>query len=108
MPQTITFDRHQSDVRDDLSPNAGETLTSAQGDFARGQRQTAAVHARGDFATGMRTTSMLSVTGDFATGMRTTPRTTTPGDFATGMRSSSAPVVIDAFTSRVGTLSMAA
>jgi hypothetical protein len=111
MPQTITFDQRQSGPRRDLDTDSdtAEFLVPAQGDFARGQRhETAAARSYGDFATGMRNTSMPRITGDFATGMRTSPRTTTVGDFATGMRTNSTSVVIDAFSSPVSALPIAA
>jgi hypothetical protein len=109
MPQTITFEHHQSDPRHDLEMHTGEILASVHGDFARGQRHhIPAAYSPGDFATGVRTTDMSRVAGDFATGMRTLPQTTTLADFATGMRTGSAPVAINRFRSPASALPVAA
>jgi hypothetical protein len=90
-----TIDYHRSNLDTDLTAIAGETrVTTAQGDFARGQRHDigrARIH--GDFATGVRATSTPRVTGDFATGTHTSPRRTAVGDFATGTRPVSAPAI---------------
>jgi hypothetical protein len=95
MLQSSTVDSRWSDPSPNHAANAGEPLTTAPGDFARGQRsQLDRVHVASDFATGMRTTSIPRVTGDFATGTRTTSTPRVTGDFATGMRTIPAAVII--------------
>jgi hypothetical protein len=95
MLQSTTIDSRWSDPSPNHAANAGEPLTTAPGDFARGQRsQLDRVHVADDFATGMRTTSIPRVTGDFATGTRTTSIPRVTGDFATGMRTIPAALII--------------
>lgn len=95
MLQSTTIDSHRSNLNTDLTATAAETrATTAQGDFARGQRHDIGRgYVYGDFAAGMRTTSTPRVTGDFATGTHTSPRRAAIGDFATGMRTASPPVI---------------
>jgi hypothetical protein len=108
MLQTIHSPR--SNPSTDLPATAGETReTTAQGDFAHGQRHDIGrAHVHGDFATGMRTTSTPRVTGDFATGTHTSPRKTATGDFATGLRIVSAPAVTNHATTADSALPIAA
>jgi hypothetical protein len=90
-----TIHHRQSNLDTELAATAGETrMTTAQGDFAHGQRRDIGrAHIHGDFATGMRTTSTPRVTRDFATGAHTSPRRTAIGDFATGTRTVPAPAI---------------
>lgn len=110
MLQATTIDSRPSNLSTGLTPTARQTrATTAQGDFARGQRHDIGrAHGHGDFATGIRYTSTPGLTGDFATGTHTPPRRTAIGDFATGVRTVSAPAVINHPTSADSALPVAA
>lgn len=89
--------------------NTDVTATTAQGDFARGQRHDIdRGYVYGDFAAGMRTTSTARVTGDFATGTHTSPRRTAIGGSPTGMRTASPLVITNDPTPADTTLPIAA
>lgn len=105
-----TLDSRRSNLNTDVTATADETrATTAQGDFARGQRHDIGRgYVYGDFATGMRTTSIPRVTGDFATGTHTSPRGTAIGDFATGMRTALPPAITHDRRTADGALPIAA